>query len=256
MNLSADPVGVGNPLASDAIATLTELVEPSPEPESADEAHDTPPESAEADAQGAQMSSAEAPGQNGTAKGRAARSAREPSERPAPTEPTWSFERIYDEYKTPIYNYIYHLVGNREQADDLTQDTFLKAFKALPKMDANLKLSAWLYRIATNTAYDALRRRKLIAWMPWQDLDHEPADVESADPQETIGARELVHAALERMPAHYRAALLLYTQEGFSYAEIATTLNIAESGVKMYLSRARHSFREHYRALEQGGGKP
>lgn len=165
----------------------------------------------------------------------------------------WSFERIYDEFKTPIYNYIYHLVGSREQADDLTQDTFLKAFKALPKMDANLKLSAWLYRIATNTAYDALRRRKLIAWMPWQDMDHEPADVENADPQESIGTSELVQAALRRMPRHYRAALLLYTQEGFSYAEIARTLNIAESGVKMYLSRARHSFREHYRALEQGG---
>jgi len=99
-------------------------------------------------------------------------------------ESTWSFDQIYDEYKTPIYNYVYHLVGDREQADDLTQDTFLKAFRALPKMDANLKLSAWLYRIATNTAYDALRRRKLIAWLPWQDLDHEPADVESADPQE------------------------------------------------------------------------
>ncbi|MGZ3674871.1 MAG: RNA polymerase sigma factor, partial [Ktedonobacterales bacterium] len=134
-------------------------------------------------------------------------------------EQTWSFERIYDEYKTPIYNYIYHLVGNREQADDLTQDTFVKAYKALPKMDASLKLSAWLYRIATNTAYDALRRRKLIAWLPWQDLDHEPADVESADPQETIGTTELVQAALKRMPRHYRAALLLYTQEGFSYAE-------------------------------------
>ncbi len=51
------------------------------------------------------------------------------------SDQTWSFERIYDDYKTPIYNYIYHLVGNREQADDLTQDTFLKAFKALPKMD-------------------------------------------------------------------------------------------------------------------------
>src|SRR5215467_2710830 len=169
-------------------------------------------------------------------------------------EQSWSFERIYDEYKTPIYNYIYHLVGSREQADDLTQDTFLKAYKALPKMDANLRLSAWLYRIATNTAYDALRRRKLIAWLPWQDLDHEPADVESADPQETIGTTELVNAALRRMPQHYRAALLLYTREGYSYAEIAKTLHIAESGVKMYLSRARHSFREHYRALENGGG--
>lgn len=167
---------------------------------------------------------------------------------------TWSFEEVYDTYKTPIYNYVYHLVGNREQADDLTQDTFLKAFKALPKMDASLKLSAWLYRIATNTAYDALRRRKLIAWMPWQDLDHEPADLDSADPQETIGTSELVKAALRRMPQHYRAALLLYTREGFSYAEIAKALSIAESGVKMYLSRARHSFREHYRALELGGG--
>ncbi len=171
-------------------------------------------------------------------------------------ESTWSFERIYDEFKTPIFNYIYHLVGDREQADDLTQDTFLKAFKALPKMDASLKLSAWLYRIATNTAYDALRRRKLIVWLPWQDLDHEPADLESPDPQETIGTTELVRQALRRMPATYRAALLLYTQEGFSYAEIAQTLNIAESGVKMYLSRARQAFREHYRALEAGTSQP
>src|SRR5438309_12039885 len=123
-------------------------------------------------------------------------------------ESTWSFDQIYDEYKTSIYNYVYHLVGDREQADDLTQDTFLKAYKALPKMDGSLKLSAWLYRIATNTAYDALRRRKLISWMAWQDLDHEPADNESADPQETIGTSELVTAALKRMPRHYRAALL------------------------------------------------
>ena len=95
----------------------------------------------------------------------------------------------------------------------------------------------------------------MIAWLPWQDLDHEPADVESADPQELYGTTELVRAALHRMPQQYRAALLLYTQEGFSYSEIAQALNIAESGVKMYLSRARQSFREHYKSLEQGGTK-
>jgi RNA polymerase sigma-70 factor (ECF subfamily) len=181
------------------------------------------------------------------------REAAQPAEM-ASSGQAWVFERIYDEFQTPIYNYIYHLVGNREQAADLTQDTFMKAFKALPKMDASLKLSPWLYRIAVNTARDALRRRRLIAWLPWQALDHEPADVESADPQESVGTSELVRAALQRMPKQYRAALLLYTQDGFSYAEIAAALNIAESGVKMYLSRARHSFREHYRALEQGGG--
>src|SRR5260221_14726741 len=128
----------------------------------------------------------EAAWQSGSAKGRALTGGGRAAEQ------SWSFERIYDEYKTPIYNYVYHLVGNREQADDLPQDTFLKAFKALPKMDANLKLSAWLYRIATNTAYDALRRRKLIGWMPWQDLDHEPADTESPDPPAPIGPPALV----------------------------------------------------------------
>jgi RNA polymerase sigma-70 factor, ECF subfamily len=170
---------------------------------------------------------------------------------------TWSFDQIYDEYKTPIYRYIYHLVGDREQADDLTQDTFLKAFRALPKMNANLKLSAWLYRIATNTAYDALRRRKLIAWLPWQDLDHEPTESESADPQETYGTTELVRAALRRMPSHYRAALLLHHVEGYSNQEIAHALSLKKvSGVKMLLSRAYQSFRDHYRALELGAPAP
>jgi len=165
----------------------------------------------------------------------------------------WSFEQIYAEFKTPITHYIGRLVDDQEQAADLAQDTFLKAFRALPKMDASLKLSAWLYRIATNTAYDALRRRQLATWLPLCELESEPADVESADPQTTYGTTELVRAALHRMPQQYRAALLLYTQEGFSRKEIAQTLQIAEGGVKMYLSRARKSFREHYRSLEQGG---
>lgn len=164
----------------------------------------------------------------------------------------WSFERIYDEYQTPIFNFIFHLVGNRDLAADLTQDTFFKVYKALPRMDANLKLSAWLYRIATNTAYDALRRRKLITWMPLPELDHELADGEHADPQQAIGTVELVRQTLEQMPRQYRLALQLYSQHGLTYAEIARALGIAESGVKMFLSRARHSFREYYQALEAG----
>ncbi|HET8906622.1 MAG TPA: sigma-70 family RNA polymerase sigma factor [Ktedonobacterales bacterium] len=164
----------------------------------------------------------------------------------------WSFERIYDEYKTPIFNFIYHLVGNRELAEDLTQDTFFKACKALSRMDANLKVSAWLYSIAKNTAYDALRRRKLITWIQLPDHEHEPADVDRADPQQTIGTNELVRQTLEQMPKQYSLALQLYSQHGMTYAEIAKIVGIAESGVKMFLSRARHSFREHFHALDAG----
>ena len=162
----------------------------------------------------------------------------------------WSFERIYEDFRTPIANYIYHLVGNRDQAEDLAHDTFLKAFKALPKMDSNLKLSAWLYRIATNTAYDTLRRRKLIGFLPWDDLDHEPPDSESADPQEKIGTTELVRETLKRMPTQYRAALLLYIQQGLSYAEIAESLGVSVSAVETLIFRGRRYLADALRGAE------
>jgi len=78
------------------------------------------------------------------------------------------FEQIFLRYQGPITNFIYHLIGNREQAYDLTQDVFVKAYKAL--LNGTVvqpgALSAWLYRIASNTTTDTLRRRRLIAWLP------------------------------------------------------------------------------------------
>ena len=78
------------------------------------------------------------------------------------------FEAIFQRYQMPITNFIYHLIGNREQAYDLTQDVFVKAYKALLN-DTVVQpgaLSAWLYRIAKNTTTDSLRRRRLISWLP------------------------------------------------------------------------------------------
>src|SRR5579862_9583198 len=78
------------------------------------------------------------------------------------------FEAIFLRYQGPISNYIYHLIGNREQAYDLAQDVFVKAYKAL--LNGTVvqpgALSAWLYRIAANTTTDSLRRRRLISWLP------------------------------------------------------------------------------------------
>jgi len=78
------------------------------------------------------------------------------------------FEAIFLRYQTPLINFIYHLIGNREQAYDLTQDVFVKAYKALLSGTVVQPgaLSAWLYRIAANTTTDTLRRRRLIAWLP------------------------------------------------------------------------------------------
>src|SRR6266851_742194 len=78
------------------------------------------------------------------------------------------FEAIFLRFQGPITNFIYHLIGNREQASDLAQDVFVKAYKAL--LGGTIvqpgALSAWLYRIAANTTTDTLRRRRLIAWLP------------------------------------------------------------------------------------------
>src|SRR5579875_3391100 len=78
------------------------------------------------------------------------------------------FEAIFLRYQTPITNFIYHLIGNREQAYDLAQDVFVKAYKALlgGTVVQPGALSAWLYRIAANTTTDSLRRRRLISWLP------------------------------------------------------------------------------------------
>ena len=78
------------------------------------------------------------------------------------------FETIFLRFQGPITNFIYHLIGNREQAYDLSQDVFVKAYKALlggTQVQPGA-LSAWLYRIAANTTTDTLRRRRLIAWLP------------------------------------------------------------------------------------------
>ena len=97
---------------------------------------------------------------------------------PAPSEPALSepvqkievadFEAIFLRFQAPITNFIYHLIGNREQACDLAQDVFVKAYKALlgGTVVQPGALSAWLYRIAANTTTDTLRRRRLIAWLP------------------------------------------------------------------------------------------
>jgi DNA-directed RNA polymerase specialized sigma24 family protein len=91
-----------------------------------------------------------------------------------------SFDDIFARYQGPIYGYILSMVGNAEQAQDLTQDTFVKAFKAMPQA-RDLVLPAWLYRIATNTALDALRHRRRLTWLPFGSSDGD-AQVPAVDP--------------------------------------------------------------------------
>ncbi len=186
------------------------------------------------------------------------------------------FEQIFLRYQGPITNFIYHLIGNREQAYDLAQDVFVKAYKALLNGTTVQPgaLSAWLYRIAANTTTDTLRRRRLIAWLPLSLFNEDrgigagvPSDSGEASGtsssngrtsnissmyerngydggrfENRVADREIVERVFKQLPEKYAICLWLYENDGLSCAEIAAILNISASAVKMRLMRARERF--------------
>jgi RNA polymerase sigma-70 factor (ECF subfamily) len=152
-------------------------------------------------------------------------------------------ERLFVEHHGPILNYLYRMVGDGEQAEELAQDVFLRAFRALPRLPGDANHRAWLYRIATNAAYDVLRRRRLVQWFALRDTD---ADDAAGSGPDRLAEQQAVQRALMQIPEAYRAALVLFSVQGDSVREIAETLGIAEGAVKTRLSRAREMFRKAY----------
>ena len=161
-----------------------------------------------------------------------------------------TFAQVYTTYKGLIYHRLHQMVGQRDLAEDLTQEVFYRAWKAFPHMQAPLQMQPWLCRIATNLAIDTLRRRRLIHWSSLDEAEEEPEDERHPDPQLLYSERaDLIFSTLSHLPVSYRQALLLRAQ-GYSLAEIATRLGVASSGIKMYLLRARQSFQQHYQELQ------
>jgi RNA polymerase sigma-70 factor (ECF subfamily) len=158
-----------------------------------------------------------------------------------------AFGQIFDQYQTPLVNYLYRVVGDWELAADLAQDTFLKAYQALARTEETLQLGSWLYRIATNTALDALRRRKRITWVPFL-TDMEPV-APGSDPASSVPTEDLVRQALQAVPVDQRIPLVLHLHQGLSYKEIAELLGIAPNLVAVRVFRARERFIKIYKGL-------
>lgn len=156
-----------------------------------------------------------------------------------------AFAAIFERFQAPIVNYVYRLVGDWEAAHDLAQDTFLKAYTALPNTEESLQISPWLYRIATNTALDSLRRRKRINWVPFK-IEMEPPAPQS-DPAPRHAESDAIQRALAQVPSDLRTALVLNMYQGLSYKEIADALGISPNLVAVRIHRGRDKFIEAYK---------
>ncbi|MFC1993697.1 RNA polymerase sigma factor [Chloroflexota bacterium] len=163
-----------------------------------------------------------------------------------------AWESVVNQYQVPLSRYLYNMVKDREVAKDLTQDTFLEAYHALPRTQPDLNLKAWLYRIATNNAIQVLRRRKLISWIPWVDYKAVPGETTDGH-EDRLSDREQIHRTLKKIPEKYRAVLLLHDNQGFNCKEIGQTLNISPDAAKKRLARAREMFRDAYRGIQGRG---
>jgi len=161
-----------------------------------------------------------------------------------------AFAEIMQRHQAPVYRLIRGLVGNVEEALDLTQDSFLSAYDHLSKFDGQRPLRAWLSRIAINKSRDWRRRRRVRQMFGLvDDAEEETHDVpdEAPSPEATVSSRislRRLTAAIEGVPAPLREVLLLRTVEGLSQADTAAILSISSKAVETRLYRARNRLAE------------
>lgn len=159
-----------------------------------------------------------------------------------------AFAVLFEQFHAPILNYLHRMVSDRALAEDLTQDTFIKAYKALPKTKPDLAFKAWLYRIATNTAISHLRRGKIVKWLPIIGEREQGGE----RLERSVTRQADIADALDQLPKHYAAVLLLRHYQGLSLAETAEALDITENAAKLRLFRARKAFAQIYGVAPDG----
>ena len=161
-----------------------------------------------------------------------------------------ALEAMYSAYKARIYTYLLRLLADPEGADDLTQDVFTKAYQALGSLTKEHRVLPWLYRIATNTGIDHLRRKRRFTWLRVGRLAGTGEEPVMHDQHAELPERDQVQAILARLPGEQATALLLHALEGYSYKEIAEIQACSLTAVRSRLARARKAFREAYATTE------
>ena len=173
-----------------------------------------------------------------------------------------AFRLLVEKYKKKVFNMAFSLTRDREVADDLTQDIFIKVYFSLPGFKFKSKFGTWLYTIASNRIKDYLRKTKKMRRVIFEksrenDLFHENIAVKKEKEQLDKLKKELVHTALQALPEKHQIILSLRDIQGFPYEKIAEILNISPGTVDSRLHRARKQLRKKISPfLSQIGGNP
>ena len=174
-----------------------------------------------------------------------------------------AYRELLHRYERPVFSLVYRMVRDRETAEDLAQETFVKVLNALDSYRPEYRFSSWIFKIANNAAIDHLRRRELntlsldgapgavtpseVEATALQAADHSPS------PLAELESRELgtsIEQAVAKLRPDYRACILLRHVEGRAYEEIAETLDLPLGTVKTYIHRARLELRDHLAHLK------
>jgi RNA polymerase sigma-70 factor (ECF subfamily) len=150
-----------------------------------------------------------------------------------------AFEQILRRYQRPVLGFLYRLTGDYQLAEDLAQETFVKAFRSLAAFDTTRRLSSWLFRIAHNTGMDALRKRKPTLSLDSEEGGAEPAAPAEGDPVERKALGRALQRAMVRLRPDQRAAMALRYEDGLSFDEIGRILGIPEATARSHVHRAR-----------------
>ena len=167
-----------------------------------------------------------------------------------------AFGKLTEKYTPFVYRTVFYDIKNKEDAEDISQEVFIKAYKALSNFRSDSEFSTWIYRICKNTVYDYIRkfsREKSIPLSEMSSGDENdriydiPDDSGKYDPEKTYISKETneaVYEAIASLSEEHRSIVVMRDIEGYSYGEIANILSIEEGTVKSRLSRARNALKK------------
>lgn len=162
-----------------------------------------------------------------------------------------AFEELVNRYKGSVFSIIYRMLGQYQEAEDVSQEVFLTVYQKLYQFDTTKKFGPWIYKIAVNTAISYMRKTRKVVTLNFDESymqnEHNHSSLQIIDPDLNIERTELrkdIEAAIQQLPDNYKIIIILRYQLELSNQEIADTLGISKENVEVRVHRARKALRE------------